>query len=383
MDICHYFEPIDFSMFSSASQLKWNLTLGANIEKTMRSYDAAKIEKIDIAIFGIPFDSRTEDGISNAPNEIRKELYQLARINKNLNIADFGNLRISKSARENYQAIRDLVEYFNEFNVVSLILGGSQDLTIGLGKAFQNNPLFSLTLVDAQLDIKSGIEPTTSKNFLSGIFKHNPNIFQFSLVGYQSYLVPSEVLLKTKGVNQHLRLGLLRDNIAEVEPIFRNTDVLSFDFNSVKYGDAPHSELKLPNGLRSEEACQLAKYAGLSNRIKVFGLFETETLNNGHRVSTKLASQIAWYFIEGFNNRPSANIKSINNKVYKVEIENIENPIVFICDPLANQWWMEITTIKNEKRYFACSETEYLIASNNEIPELWLKYVQKTDEILK
>jgi hypothetical protein len=39
--------------------------------------------------------------------------------------------------------------------------------------------------------------------------------------------------------------------------------------------------------------------------------------------------------------------------------------------------------LNGEKVTIACSEREYQQAANNEIPELWLKYVQKTDELSK
>ncbi len=385
MDVRHYFDPVDFSRYSQPGFLNPKYTLGARIEKTMNSFLPEKTDQIDIAILGIPFDSRAEDNfISEAPDKIREELYQLARINKNLMIADFGNLKISKTAKENYQAVRDLVDYFNDLDVTMIILGGSQDLTIGISQAFQNNPFYSLSVIDARLDIKSGIEPTTSKNFLSGVFKLNPKLFQFNLIGYQSYLVPVEYLSKTKGINQHLRLGLLRENMALTEQVFRNSDVVSFDIGSVKFADAPTSNVISPNGLRSEEVCQLSRYAGIADRIKVFGLFETDPGKDVHPASVKLASQIIWYFIEGFAERSSKNAKALeNNTVYKVEVENVDLPIVFVRDLQTDRWWMEIKTIHGEKRYFACSEKEYLQASDNEIPELWLKYVQKTDEILK
>jgi hypothetical protein len=44
---------------------------------------------------------------------------------------------------------------------------------------------------------------------------------------------------------------------------------------------------------------------------------------------------------------------------------------------------MEIETTEKIKLYIACSEKEYAQASNNEIPELWLKYLQKIDHRLK
>jgi hypothetical protein len=168
------------------------------------------------------------------------------------------------------------------------------------------------------------------------------------------------------------------------EPVLRNTDVLSFDIGAVKYSEAPGSGSFKPNGLRSEEACQLAKYAGLSSRLKVFGLFEYDTEKDEHNLTAKLSAQIVWYFIEGFatrhNELPNEND---NNIMYQVEVKNIDNPLVFYKNTETNQWWMQINTYDNKQMYFACSEVEYYQASNNEIPELWLNYIQKLDDILK
>ena len=50
---------------------------------------------------------------------------------------------------------------------------------------------------------------------------------------------------------------------------------------------------------------------------------------------------------------------------------------------LPSRWWMQIETTEKKKLYFACSEKEYQQASNNEIPEMWMKYIQKIDELLK
>ncbi len=384
MDVRHYFESVDFSKYSRFGPLKWSLTVGAGIEKTMQTINPDKLERINIAIIGIPYDIRTEDCTSKAPDLIRKELYQLANIHTNTIIADFGNLKISKIAKENYKAVRDLVEYFNDFNIITLILGGSQDLTIGICDAFRNNPFSSLSVVDSCLDIKKGKEPLNSKNFLSQLFRQNPDMFQFNLIGYQSYFVPSAYFSKTPGINQHLRLGLIRDNIKSAEPILRNSNVISVDITSVKSGDMQGSVENSPNGLRSEEVCQLARYAGIANSVKVFGIFENDPDYETSPLGFTLASQILWYFIEGFSNRTTDNVRLAgSNTVYRVEVENVDHPITFIRDIQTGQWWIEVSTIDDGKHYFACSEQEYLQAKNNEIPELWLKYVQKTDRILK
>ncbi|MEZ5105647.1 MAG: arginase family protein [Draconibacterium sp.] len=384
MDIRHYFDAVDFSKYNNTSSFSWKYSMGERIEKTTAGLSVEDIRSLDIAIIGAPFDSKAETSVNEAPDKIRKALYQLSKLNSSKKIADFGNLKAASSLKGNYQAMRDIVDYFKELNIVTVVIGGSQDLTVGASEAFRSDLYFSLTVVDAFLDIKKGKEALNSKNFLSQIFSRQPNIFQFNLIGFQSHYVAFEYLSKVKGINHHLRLGQLRENFSSAEPVFRNTDILSFDIGSVIHSEAPGTDHFSPNGLRSEEACQLAKYAGMSSRIKFFGLFGLSTENDRNDITAKLSAQIIWYFLEGFSNQVQEN-PEINEdfKVYQVEVKNIDNPIVFVKSLITDRWWVQVPITGNESKYFACSEKEYEIASNNEIPELWLKYIQKSDEILK
>jgi hypothetical protein len=61
----------------------------------------------------------------------------------------------------------------------------------------------------------------------------------------------------------------------------------------------------------------------------------------------------------------------------------VDKALVFLKHKISNRWWIEIPLLDGEPKYFACSEKEYELASKNEIPGLWLKYIQKSDEILK
>lgn len=385
MDIRYYFDEINFSAYYNSGYLNWKYSLGAVIEKNSKALTNENIHKLNIAIVGVPFDSRKEDTYSTeATDKIRAQLYQLSKYNSKINIADFGNLKPASSVKGNFQALRDIVEYFNELNIVTVVIGGSQDLSVGICEAFARNPFFSFTTVDAFLDIKNAKEPFNSSNYLSRLFSYQPQIFQFNIIGFQTHYMPSGYLDKMKTVSEHIRLGSLRDNISMAEPVFRNTDFLSFDITSLKNAEAPGSSKVNPNGLRSEEACQLAKYAGLSNRIKVFGLFEVEPLNDQNNLTVAIAAQIIWYFLDGFNNRGSEMPElAQNNKKYQVQVDNIDNPIVFYKNTITNQWWMEIEIPEKIKLNIACSEKEYAQAANNEIPELWLKYLQKIDHRLK
>ena len=384
MDIRHYFDNVNFLEYHNSGSFQWKYTLGENIEKSTLSLTPENIHKLDIAIVGIPFDSASTNTNSGSPDIIRKELYQLSKIDGSAEIADFGNLKPAGSLKASIQALRDITDYFNESDIVTVIIGGSQDLTIGICEAFKANPFFSFSCIDASLDLKKGKEKLNSTNFLSYVFSHQPELFQFNLIGYQSYYVAPEYLRKVNGINQHIRLGLLRENISIAEPVFRNSDVISFDIGGIIHSEAPGSYFHSPNGLRSEEACQLAEYAGLSNRLKVFGLFGYNSCNDLNYVTAKLCSQIIWYFIEGLSNR-TAELPGARDEfnIYQVEMKSLDKPVVFLKHRLTKRWWMEVPLLNGETKYFGCSEKEYELASNNEIPGIWLKYIQKSDEILK
>ena len=88
------------------------------------------------------------------------------------------------------------------------------------------------------------------------------------------------------------RLGQIRDKIEDAEPIIRQADMLSFDITSIKHADAPANPNALPNGLYAEEACQIMRYAGMSDKLTSLGIYE---LNPAFDISGKtshLAAQM-------------------------------------------------------------------------------------------
>lgn len=385
MDIRFYFDPVNFDNYRHSGPLNWKYTIGGMIEKNTIALKPGNLKNVQVAIIGLPINnSALKQEYTDVPDKIRASLYPLAKTETKLGMVDFGNLKPAISLKGNYQALRDIVDYLGELNIVSLVLGGSQDLTIGICETFIHNPLFSLTVIDSFLDTRKGKEVFTAENFLSRIFNTNPNIFQFNLLGYQSHFVPDEYLTKTIGINEHLSLGLIRENMITAEPVFRNTDVVSLDLSVAKYVEAPGSTNGTTNGLHSEEVCQLAKYAGLSERVKVFGLFGIDPLKSDDKATIQLAAQISWYFAEGVQYRDSNSlIDNGNCTVYQVQVDGFDNPLEFLKNNITNQWWMKFGDNLKETLFFACSEKVYQQASENEIPALWMKYLQKIDEIVK
>ncbi|MCK3686347.1 arginase family protein [Maribellus sp. YY47] len=383
MDLKPYFDAVDFSVYPENSRLNWKQTLGAAIEKNTLALNESNLAKVEVALIGIPFETVENSCVVNKiPDYVRNELYQLANPGK-LNVIDLGNLKESQSHKGNFLALRDIVDYLSELKITCLLLGGSQDLSYGVCQAFRNDKLFSFSVVDAFLDVRKGVEGFQTDNYLSRIFSKQPDIFSFNLLGYQRHYVPEQLFSKVKGVGNHIGLGQLHGDLSLAEPVFRNSDFVSFDFGTLKFSETLGKK-KLPNGLHAEDICQLARYAGLSRRLKALGIFEIQDEGNPNGINVQLAAQAGWYFLEGVIQQSHAKPEDQEGFIiHKVEVWQVETPLVFFENRENGQWWMQLQSIDNSFLYFACSEQDFIDASLNEIPEIWLKYVQKIDEILK
>jgi hypothetical protein len=76
-----------------------------------------------------------------------------------------------------------------------------------------------------------------------------------------------------------------------------------------------------------------------------------------------------WYFIDGKSK--SRKEAALDNREYFNEYHTVfaETGTVFIQSKKTGRWWMQLPN----KKMIACSYNDYLFASNNEIPERWLR----------
>ena len=376
MKITDYFGPVELMKNKLYVTIPEKYALGPEIENCTKNFSENRGKNPDAVIIGVPVENGNyQKGGNHAPDKIREVLYGLAPFGKNLHVADLGNLRPATTLKGTFLALRDAVEYLHEKKIVTIVIGGSQDLTAGMCEAFRNNRFFRLSVVDALPDIKKGSEPFNATNYLTRLFKTLPNLFQFNLIGYQNHLVGEKLLKKIAGLGEHLRLGQLRDDISKAEIVLRSTHALSFDIGAVKYAEAPSSRQKNPNGLSGEEACQIARYAGLSPDMELFGLFETTAGKDENHLAIRLAAEIIWYFLEGLALRSPAG----NRTVYKVKVEGLDQPVIFFHEKESDRWWFEVRSVSGETMEIACTEKEYRQAADNEIPDRWLKFLQKGD----
>jgi hypothetical protein len=167
-----------------------------------------------------------------------------------------------------------------------------------------------------------------------------------------------------------------------MEPLLRDSDVAVFDIASVRQSDAPGTVSPSPNGFYGEEICLLSRYSGISDKLKVFGLFDVNPEFDIRNQTAGLAAQILWFFLEGFAQKQyETPVLSLSNSGrfirYHVRITDLDEDLIFVKSNLTDRWWIELPADKDNSCYVACSHEDYLKANHNEVPERWVRAVEK------
>jgi arginase family enzyme len=379
MDLNYYFEPVSLEkseeFFGTSDAM-----FGRNIRINTPSTPIDEISNYQLAIMGVNEDRNSVNkGSALAPDRIRRKLYELSRVNEKIRIIDVGNIKPTATPEDTYFGVRDVMTDLLNNQVTVIVLGGSQDITRGIFMAYEQRTYLPIMVsVDSRLDMEEG--PLSSATWMSHII-NSSKLFNYTALGHQQYLVNTAYLtqLEEKGFDV-VRMGLLRSNLMIAEPFLRDSHLVSFDIAAVKQSDAPGTRFPSPNGLSAEEACQLSRFAGMSDQVSCFGIFETNPQFDHHDQTTHLAAQAAWYFIEGYSQRKKEKPvqSSPDFKVYMVNHRDMEHTLTFYKSLVTGRWWMEIPEIKTgDPVLVACSQEEYQQACNHEIPEMWWKAFQR------
>lgn len=327
-------------------------------------------------------------GSSEAPEKVRSYLYELKVGGYETEIVDLGNIQPGFEKQDSYFAVSQVIQYLLRKNATVITIGGSQDLTYPIYSAYEKlEQTVNLASIDPRFDVGELDGDIDSSNFLGRIVAHQPNyLFNYSNLGYQSYFTD----LKTIELMQKLyfdayRLGELKDNMEIAEPAVRNADIVSFDISAIRSADAIGHGQATPNGFNGEDACRISRYAGISDKLSVFGLFEVNPLWDNREQTVFLAAEMLWYFMNGFFNRindyPIVD-KSIYTR-YSVPIKDDRYEIVFYKSNKSERWWMEVPypskpNSKYDRHYMVpCSYRDYQVACNDEIPDRWWQTYQK------
>lgn len=348
------------------------------------------LENIRIAIIGVPEDraSKFNKGSAAGVDKIRYQFYRLFPGNWNTEvISDLGNLHRGDTVSDTHAALKFICEELILKQIIPVVIGGSNDLLLPMYKSFQKSEQFvNICSIDTLFDLGSQSDEVNDLNYLSRIVLHQPYLLNnFTNVGYQTYMVsPDEIQLMEKMYFDYHRIGDIRP-IKRVEPLLRNADIVSFDMISIKASDNPGHAQAQPNGFTGDEACSVMRYAGLSNTLSAIGIFGYNPAFDHHSISAALASQMLWYFIEGFFLRKK-DYPIISKKdflKFTVIIDDGDYQIIFYKNPKTGRWWMEVPVSAGKEpsmerhMLIPCDEEDYNNAVHQEIPLRWWKAHQK------
>ena len=372
-DLQDFLVPISFSEINEDEGYV-DGQLGAHI-MTQQDEDF-DIALADIIIVGVK-ETRgngTAEKENNAADIVRKQLYRLHYWHTDIKMVDVGNIEIGAGIADSYAAIKTVLQELYRLNKTIIIIGGSHDVTLAQYHAYRHiNKMVEATCVDAEINLK-GESNVPAENFLMEMFTGEPNILKhYNHIAFQSYFVHPRMLQTIDKLRfDCYRLGNVQHEIEEMEPVFRNSNMVSFDVSAIKYSDAP-SNKNCPNGLTGVEACTLTRYAGMSDKLNSFGVYGYIPANDTDEITARQIAQMLWYFIDGRHKMAQESALDQRQHFNEFHVVFAEVDTLFLQSKITGRWWMQMP----DSSFLACSHKDYLTAGKNEFPERWLRVQER------
>lgn len=329
------------------------------------------ITQADIVIVGVT-ETRGSGipGRSGAADAIRRQLYRLHYWHKDIRLADLGNIKSGATLNDSYAAAKTVLAELFRLNKTVLILGGSHDITLAQYYAHKElEQVIEASCIDATINLRSE-SPERSENFLMEMLTSEPNLVKhYNHIGFQSYFVHPRMLETMDKLRfDCYRVGLAREHMEEMEPVIRNSHLLSFDITAIKNSDAPSTRTS-SNGFTGEEACVLTRFAGMSSNLNSLGIYGYEPQHDVNDLTAIQVAQMIWYFIDGKSRLKQEAHMDDRASFNEFHCNFTEVDTLFLQSKRTGRWWMQLPN----NRFIACSHNDYVLASRNEIPERWLR----------
>lgn len=317
--------------------------------------------------FGAKIDDET-------PNAIREQFYRLYQWHDDLKVADLGNIKSGLTMQDTYAALSAVLKEIIPSGKKVIILGGSHDLTTAQYDAYASlGDIIEVSCIDARIDVDMD-SPLPIDNFLLPLFTREPNFLkQYNHIGFQSYMVHPGMLQTIDKLGfDCFRVGKVKENIEEMEPIIRASHLVSFDIAAIAHAYAPANTFT-PNGFNGEEACSLLQYAGMSTHVSTIGIYGYKQEEDRHNMTAKQISQMLWYIMDGIHQSKEEQSLTEKEHFNHFHLCFAEMDTTFLQSRITGRWWMNIPEIG----YIPCSKNDYIKAANNEIPERWFRAIER------
>ena len=313
---------------------------------------------------------------------IRMQWYKLMFGNWDAAVVDLGDVPEGAAVSDTYFVLNQLVNQLIHKGIVPIVIGATQDITYPIYRAFDSRgKMVNMVSVDSRFDFGSQDELISSQSYMSKIITEKPNnLYNFSNLGYQTYFNAQEALdLMDKLFFDAYRLGSLIQDLSVAEPILRGAHMVGIDARAIKASEMGGGIEFSPNGFNGREICTLARYAGLSDEVSVFGIFEADN----HPQSSQMVAQIIWYFMEGFGFRHPESPLEQPEDFTKYTLPLEDQDLVFYKSQFTERWWVGVPFLGSSDNKAAavallpCTEQDYLGACAHKIPERWFKAQKK------
>lgn len=311
-----------------------------------------------------------------AADAVRKVLFPMAWAFPGLELTDLGNVR-----KKGSDFIIPFLKEVMESQLFPIIIGAKPDSLFAQFQAFLNiRDHVSLVAIDERAPLSLDHKKDGKNTYLNKILhQRKESLFHLGLIGPQAHFTNPAIINWLEDQNyEYLRLGQARKNSEEVEPLLRDADLISFHINALKQMEAPGQLNPSPSGFFLEEACQLSRYAGMSDKLRSFGIYGMDTSAKRKLAPTAQAvAQLVWYFTEGYYHRKKD--FPVTNKgltEYVVDWKGQDSKLTFWKSPKSDRWWLQLvdkTSRKLERhRLIPCSYEDYVKATQQELPDrLW------------
>ena len=362
------------------------LILGNRIKIHSAENGIPDLDTAKIALLGIPEERNSVDYLGDELNlnEIRKSFYNLYPGNWSNGISDLGNLILGNNSEETYGRLISLLTILFKKDIIPILIGGSQDLLYSVYRSYDSiQNTVNIVNVDSNFDLGDSSKPINNLSYFGKIILEKPhNLFNYSNIGYQTYHNSQEEIdLMDNLYFEAYRLGEVCSKIRLVEPVMRDADIVSIDMKSIRSSELSSRQKFSPNGFDGKEICTISRYAGISNKVSSFGVFEYKS-SNEDEVTEMLISQIIWYFIEGVNCRIKDSDFNNEDEYNKFTVIVDEYQLIFYKNKITSRWWIEIfgegsNTKLKETTLLPCTIEDYETAKKGNIPERWFRAIKK------
>ncbi|MES2800783.1 MAG: formimidoylglutamase [Bacteroidota bacterium] len=381
----------DLSIFFSPAEIPTEIkeqSLGNSIV-VYTPGDFPVMKKGGVALIHVPeYRGIKNSNFSTQKEHFRAHLYDLhPNVGWDFQVYDLGTILQGNEKSDTWFAVQSVVEELVKNDIFPLIIGGAQDLTVPLYRGYKAlEQMVNVCTIDNQLDLGNYEEEIHSEGYLSHLLFDRPcYLFNCANIGLQiPFASNAEFDLFDKLYFDVCRLGEFNADFKKAEPHLRNADILSIDLNSIKASELNSESYLSPNGFFAHQICQIAYYAGISDKLTSAGIFNYFPEAKPGILSS-LTAQIVWYLMDGFAQRkgdfPVGSKKNYTR--FTVHVESSNEDLVFFKSNRSDRWWLEVSYpgqkgSEYERHHMVpCDKDDYERAMQNEIPDLWWKTYQK------